>query len=170
MIRLIGAAMLLTASAALGFSAAGALRSRVYELENLILSLKTMEWELTDRRTPLPELMRRVSACMSGIVKEFYLLCLSGLERRGETPFSQLWREAVESVPFHLTEGELAQLESLGSMLGRYDVESQCAALRETRERLGEQLAQARAEKNRSGRVYSTMGLACGTLLVIVLL
>jgi len=170
MLRLVGAAMLLTASAALGFGAAGTLNARVYELENLILSLKTMEWELADRLAPLPELLRRSSSCISGVVKDFYLLCISGLEHRREAPFSQIWQEAAESIPFHLDEHELSQLENLGSTLGRYDVTSQCAALRETREKLNVLLEKAREQKERMGRVYGTMGLASGALLVIVLL
>ena len=107
---------------------------------------------------------------MNGVVKEFYLLCLSGLERRSEIPFSQIWREAAESVPFHLDEHELSQLEDLGNILGRYDAASQCAALCETRERLSRLLEKAREQKEKMGRVYGTMGLASGALLVIVLL
>ena len=170
MLRLVGAAMLLTASATLGFSAAGALNARVHELESLILSLKTMEWELSDRLTPLPELLRRVTTCTNGTVKELYLLCISGLERRREVPFLRIWREAIQCVPFHLEEQELAQLESLGAVLGRYDAASQCAALRESRVKLNELLKSAREQKEKLGRVYSTMGLASGALLVIVLL
>lgn len=170
MLRLVGAAMLLSASAALGFGAAGRLKSRVYQLEELILSLKTMEWELSDRLTPLPELLRRTSACMAGIVKEFYLLCLDGLERRREVPFSQIWREAADGVPFCLEEHELIHLENLGSILGRYDAASQCAALRETREQLDQLLNQAREQARSAGRVYKTMGVASGALLAVVLL
>ena len=170
MLRLAGAAMLLTASAALGFGAAGTLRARVNELEGLILSLKTMEWELSDRLTPLPELIRRSIACMNGVVKDFYLLCLYGLENRKEILFSSIWREAAESVPFHLDEHELSQLVDVGNILGRYDAASQCAALRESRARLNELLDHARGQKERLGRVYSTMGLTSGALLVIVLL
>lgn len=170
MLKLIGAAMLLTASAALGFGAAGTLNAQVCELEDLILSLKMMEWELSDRATPLPELLRRSSACMSGIVKDFYLLCISGVEQRRELPFSQIWHEAAESVSFHLGKQELSQLDHLGSVLGRYDAASQCAALRETRERLSRFLEDAQAQVKSAGRVYKTMGVASGALLAVVLL
>ena len=170
MLRLVGAAMLLTASAALGFGAASTLNARVHELEGLILSMKTMEWELADRLTPLPDLLRRATVCMGGVVKDFYLLCLSGLERRKETPFLRIWCEAVRCAPFHLEGQELAELENLGSVLGRYDAASQCAALRESRERLNVLLAGAREQKEKMGRVYGTMGLASGALLAIVLL
>ena len=75
MIHMIGGAMLLCASTVLGFGAAGILKERVRELEGLILSLKTMELELSGKRTPLPELIQKVKSSSRGQITQLYLLC-----------------------------------------------------------------------------------------------
>ena len=93
-----------------------------------------------------------------------------GVEQRRELPFSRIWHEAAESAAFHLSEQELSQLDHLGNVLGRYDAASQCAALRETRERLNRLLEDAQAQTKSAGRIYKTMGVASGALLAVVLL
>ena len=162
--------MLLAASAALGMSAAGELSARVRDLDQLILSLKSMEWELHSRRSPLPQVLRRTMSCMSGAVKEFYLLAISGLERRNGLPFSVIWAEAAEAAGLHLTDRDLSLLLEAGRVLGRSDADSQCAALNETRLALSRALEEAKEEQSRMGRVYGTLGVASGVFLTMILL
>lgn len=170
MVRIVGAGMLLGASAALGFGAAGALKARVRELELLVLSLELMERELSARLLPLSELMSRAAQGVSGNVKSFYLLCEQGLERQRERSFSQIWQEAAEAAQLRIAEEDRQLLDSLGGVLGRYDCASQCGALAETRERLMGVLQEARTQRDELGRVYRTLGVAAGALLSIILL
>ena len=170
MLRLVGAGMLLAASAALGLSAAGELTARVRDLEQLILAIKSMEWELHSKRSLLPEVLRRTMSCMTGNVKEFYLLCISRLERKEGVPFSQIWEQAAEAAPLHLNDTDRALLLEVGRILGRSDADSQCIALKETRERLTRALEDAREEKNRMGRVYGMLGITAGSFLAIILI
>lgn len=162
--------MLLTASTALGISAAGELSARVRDLDQLILSLKTVEWELSSRCAPIPQILRRTMSCTAGTVKEFYLLVLSRLERRSGLHFSVIWAEAAEASGLHLNERDVSLLLEAGRVLGRSDAGSQCAALSETRAALGRSLEEAREEQRRMGRVYGTLGVASGVFLTMILL
>ena len=170
MLRLTGAVLLLAASAAMGFGAAGALRRHEQVLERLIRTLEGMGRELTGRLPPLPDLLERASEESEGAVRTFFRLCGESLRRRKERPFGMLWRQALEAAQLPLEEDELALLADLGDVLGRYDGASQGRALRETAQRLEEKLARAREKNGRMGKVYGTLGVTAGAFLAIVLL
>jgi len=170
MIRLLGCTMLLFASSALGFGAAAALKERVRELEGLILSLKLMELELSNKRTPLPELLQQITNCSTGKIKLFFELCHSKLINNNCGIFSEIWRSAVEESNLHIRERELLLLKEVGNILGRYDAESQCIAIRDLRERFWVFQTEANEQYSRMGSVYSTLGITGGSLLMIVLL
>lgn len=170
MLRVIGAGLLLTASSTLGFSAASELRAHVRELEQFIASFELMERELNGRLTPLPELLRLVCGSTKDDVKSFYLLCSSSWERKRDRPFSALWRASLAAAQLRLRDEELLIIESLGEVLGRYDGESQCRAVRETVEKLKESLADAKERQARLGRVYGALGMTAGAFLIIILI
>ena len=154
----------------LGFGAAGELKARVRDLEMLAVSLEFMERELKACIPPLSQLLQRTSQVTAGDVKSFYLLCVSGMDRQKEQPFSQLWCKAAEAALLHMNAQDLQILCDVGTVLGRYDVASQCSALAEARGRLTGALKDARGQKNNLGRVYSTLGVTAGALLSIILL
>ena len=169
MIRTVGTILLLTASISLGFGAAGGLKARVQDLKMLIHSLEIMERELEAHLTPLPQLLEMASNSTKKNVKEFYSLCKSGLDRQNGHSFCGIWSNAAEAAQLRILEQDLQLLVELGSVLGRYDAAGQCCALMETREKLTFALTEAEIQKNRLGNVYTTLGIASGAILSIVL-
>lgn len=170
MVRIVGAGLLLIASAALGFGAAGELNARVRSLEMLILSFEFMERELNAHFTPISELLERTSQVLKGDVKSFYLLCISGLDKQTEQPFSVVWGEAAEAAQLRITEAELEILAEIGAVLGRYDAATQSHALNKAQERLAVRLGEAREQMRTQGKLYRTLGITSGALLSILLL
>ena len=69
-----------------------------------------------------------------------------------------------------LEQEDMDLLEQLGSVLGRYDRDSQRQALEIAGARLESQRAAAAAQKVRLGRVYGVLGLTAGLFLVILLI
>ena len=170
MLRLTGAVLLLTASAAMGFGAAGALRQHERVLERIIRALEGMERELAGHLSPLPDLLERAAEESDDEVRTFFQLCWNSLNRREQQPFGKLWGLALEAAQLPLEEDELDLLADLGDVLGRYEAARQGRALRETAQRLEEKLARARERTGRMGKVYGTLGVTAGAFLVIVLL
>jgi len=169
MIHTVGAILLLTASISLGFGAAEGLKVRVRELKLLINSLEIMERELKAHLTPLPQLLEMASSTAKQSVKEFYFLCKSGLDKQNGRSFCSLWCDAAEAAQLRISEQDLQVLMELGAVLGRYDAVGQCRALMETREKLSSALSEAEIQKNKMGSVYTTLGIASGAILSIVL-
>ena len=76
----------------------------------------------------------------------------------------------MEIAQLRLEEEERGCLEQLGTVLGRYDGESQRQALAHALERMEGCRNQAREERKRLGKVYAMLGVAAGLFLVIFLL
>ncbi len=170
MIRIVGAVLLAGGSSALGFGAVGHLEGRVRDLRELVAGLEVMQRELSWRMAPLPELLERAAQGTSGHAAQFFHLCAQGADHLNGRPFRQVWLQGEEASGLRLEETDRLLLEQLGGVLGRYDADSQRQALELAAGRLEEQRVQAQRQRQRLGRVYGTLGVAAGALLMILLI
>jgi len=162
--------MLIAAAAVYGGGSYTALkREQLNELNALCHTLRLMQDELETRALPLPELAAQLDTRTESAGKAL----LSGLLRRlpelGSRDFQNIWEECVtESVRYS---GEAARLLcTLGSFLGRYDVDSQSEAIRSCREAM-EKLHTAAAEAlPQTRRLGMGLALTSGALIVITLI
>jgi len=143
---------------------------RVGALQGLLEALSLMEWELKERETPVPELLRRLEQGAQGEVRTFFSICGGQLTCLGEQSFGEIWSGAAEQARLPLSREELAMLQGLGPVLGRYDQESQRGAIRRTGAQLATQLEEAREERDRLGRLSGVLGGAAGLLAAILLI
>ena len=169
MIRMVGAVLLAAGSCALGLSAVGHLEGRVRDLRDLVAGLEVMERELAWRLPPLPELLERAAQATGGHAAQFFRLCAQGAGHLNGRAFRQVWTQGEEASGLRLEGTDRLLLEQLGAVLGRYDGDSQRQALAGAGERLEQQRLQAQAQRQRLGRVYGTLGIAAGALLIILL-
>ena len=137
--------MLIAAAAVYGGVSYTALKKeQLNELEALCHLLRLMRDELETRALPLPELAAQLETRTEDTGKAL----LSGLLRRlpelGSRDFKSIWEECVtENVKQSVEAARL--LCTLGSFLGRYDVDSQLEAICSCREAM-EKLCTSAAE------------------------
>ena len=167
--RIIGIMLIAAAAVYGGMSYTALKREQLNELEALCHMLRLMQDELETRALPLPELAAQLDMRTENAGKAL----LSGLLRRlpllGSRDFQSIWKEIVtESVRYS---GEAARLLcTLGSFLGRYDVDSQLEAIRSCREAM-EKLHTAAAEAlPQTRRLGMGLALTSGALIVITLI
>lgn len=170
MIRMVGAALLTGGSALLGVCAVRHMDSRVNDLRQLTAGLETMTRELDYRLAPLPELLEQAAEQTGGRVERFFSLCAQGAGHLNGRSFLSVWRQAAEAAQLRLEQTDLAFLEQLGGVLGRYDGETQRRALDTAIARLEEQRAAAAEQSCRLGRVYRVLSLTAGAFLMILLI
>ncbi len=171
MLKLLGSLLLMVGAAGLGFGAAAQLQHRVTGLRALVGALEQMERELEFRLTPMPELMARLAREVQPPARYLFSYCREHLDELGARRFGQLWRNALEeNADLALTAQERQIMDGLGDVLGRYDGEGQREALRSAVSQLGECLRRAEGDRDRLGRVYATLGVGAGAMLVILLL
>lgn len=170
MIQLLGAVLLTAGSAALGFGAVGRLDGRVRDLRGLLAGVETLQRELGWRLADLSEGLELAAGEAGGRPARFFRLCAEGARRLDGRTFQQVWREGLEECRFRLDAGDREVLEQLGSVLGRYDGDSQRQALESAAARLERRQVQAAEERRRLGRVYGVLGMTAGLFLVILLI
>ena len=162
--------MLIAAAAVYGGVSYTALkREQLNELEALCHMLRLMQDELETRALPLPELAAQLDTRTENAGKAL----LSGLLRRlpelGSRDFQNIWEECVTESVKH-SEEAARLLCTLGSFLGRYDVDSQSEAIRSCREAM-EKLRTAAAEAlPQTRRLGMGLALTSGALIVITLI
>ena len=168
MIHLAGAVLLAAGCAGLGLSAVGWLEGRVRDLRGLVAGLEGMEREMGWRQAPLTELLELAAEESGGRPGNFFRRCAGELARETENSFAQIWlRTSREGLC--LAQADRLPLEQLGGVLGRYDAGSQRQALAAAARRLEEQRRAAQERRQRLGRVYGTLGITAGALLMILL-
>ncbi len=170
MLKLLGALLLMGCGLALGLDPAGELRRRAAALEGWRGALELMGAELEFSLPPMGELLVRSARGAPEPVRRGLDQAAEGLGELGERPFSDIWIGALESCAPPLTREDLELLGRLGSVLGRYDGQSQ----RQTVERVAGELAarerRLREELRRSGKAWIATGLSLGAFAAILLL
>jgi len=170
MLKLLGAVLLTFGGLWAGLNAAGDLRRRVRDLEAWSAALGLLESELRFSLPAMPELMATLARRSGGSPRDVLAAVAAGLDRLGEKPFEELWTEAVTAGAGALTGEDVDVLCRLGPVLGRYGWEDQCRAAEAARRELDDHAAQARAELERRGKTYGTLGASLGAFAAILLM
>lgn len=170
MLKMVGAALLLTGGVGLGVSAVRRLERRVITLRSLTQALVLMERELDFRLPPMKELIWETARRSAEPASGFLRACAEGMDELEGRPLAGLWQQAAMDKLPALKPCDLETILSVGAVLGRYDAESQRGAISAARERLNGFWADAVEERRRQGKVYSVLGATAGAFLVILLL
>lgn len=170
MLRLMGALLVAGAAAYIGFSAARRLGERVETLRGFLAALQFMADELECRLTPMPELLARLRQEGAEAVRPFFAACERKMNRLGDVHFSEIWSSALTYCRLPLEAEDQETLLVLGRLLGRYELEAQLRGLGAATRELTRALERAEADRLRLGRLYRTLGLGAGVMLVLILL
>ena len=170
MARWLGAALLLAGSSAMGAWAVAQLRGRTQDLQGLTAGLEAMSRTLTASLAPLDEMLQAAETCAGPRPAQLFRYCRRNLVQLNGQPFVHLWDKALKETPLRLEKEDLTVLRQVGNVLGRYDSDSQAAALGQAVQRLAQHQRQAQERQGRLGRVYGTLGVASGLFLSIMLL
>lgn len=170
MLRWVGAALIVLSSALISMNSVVRSRQRIRALEALTQALNEMCAELTDRRTPLPELTERLASRQKQPAAEFFGAVTFNLLRR-ELPFYAAWEMALrETEPLCLLPEERQAMENLGRQLGRSGAGLQEEALLAAEKKLALFLQLEESEHLKKGRIRAALGAGAGAMLAILLL
>lgn len=164
--RALGALLILFACGGIGLGWTARQKGKIALLEALRSSVEALGTELTQRGTPLPEILEkearrggRLAACCARLAEA--LRQGTGMARAAE-PFLE-----------RLEELELAQavlpLAELCQVLGRYDAPTQGAACGRCALRLEALEEEQRRLLQEKGRLYHTVPLALGAMAALVI-
>ena len=167
--RIFGAGLIL---AALAFGALVYLNTRRQRIElmaQLSAALDTAAGELSLRSLPLPRLFELLEKRSGGAAAEFFGALCTGMDRLSEEDFSTLWESAAEEHLGLLHSTEREEIDRLGAVLGRYELQRQLAAVRDCRAAMDRALSSARQDYPTQRRLALGLSATTGALLIIIL-
>lgn len=172
MIKLFLYMIILTGGAGVGYLKARPYENRVMHLDDLILTLKTMESEMEYRSDPLPTLLERIGSKSKDKSGEFLTSLLRLLVDNERLDFYESWKMAVWKVydGSSLNSEDMDILSKAGIELGKTDMENQKAMFAHLFSGLERQRKDAAEERRIKTKLYRTLGAASGALAVIMLL
>jgi len=168
-LKLIGAICIILSCSGVGFSMAAAHRREEGALRQLMGLLDHFGCELQYRLTPLPELCRGAMVDREGdILKVLNILTLE-LEKQVSPDAGSCMRIAVEKAG-RIPQSLRRNLLTLGTSLGRYDLQGQLNGIESVRVRCRSDLEELQRNRDVRLRSYQTLGLCAGCALAILFL
>ena len=166
-----GAVALLAGCVSLGFYLAAQEGFRVHDLQEFKKALMILSSEIEHMRSPLAiasaNIAKRVKEPISSLFAQFASLLT---KNEGETAY-QLWVQAAESNKHrsYLSKEDWDAIESFGKTLGYLDKQMQQSAITCTIEYINEKTASLQTQSDKNKRMFRSLGVIGGLLLVVLL-
>lgn len=172
MLRLIGSVLVIGASTALGLSARQRIIRRANVLAQLIQAIDFIAAELSERQTPLPEIIRGLTREGGVDSRCFFTEMDRRIRQEDGLSFSYRWQTTARDMAeeLGLENDEIAVLRDAALYLGRYQTEQQLFGLQQTRARLEAIRVHVCDELKTKGSIYRTCGIAAGIVTVLMML
>lgn len=166
-IKIIGAILIIASCGGLGFSMCQNHRREEQAIEQLAQSLDWMVWELNYRMPPLAALCRGAAEAGRGAVSQVLQQLAYELDSQLTPDISACMTAAIAAVP-RLPEKAAAHLKTVGTSLGRFDLQGQISALEMAAALCKRDLQHMSSGREIRMRNYQTLGLCTGAALVIL--
>lgn len=171
-IKIMGSLFLLGSAASIGFLKAEELNERVKKLQELKRMMVLLQGELRFHRATLSEAFGNVADRVAEPFQSFLKETAKKLEERDEEGFGSVWSKKSKEL-LH-TEGlkkeDAHLLELLGSSLGYLDLTMQTETLNLVMIQTEDAITAAKEQQKSKGKLYQTMGITVGALLVLLII
>jgi stage III sporulation protein AB len=171
MLKFIGAVFILIAAALFGFLQALHYARRPKQIRGLIGALQRMETEMTYALTPLPELLEALSRQTAEPIASLYRVAAERLMSTSGISTREIWQQEVKETwirtSMKLPEQEI--MLQLGHVLGMSDRGDQVKHLHLAVSQLQLEEADSREEQRKYEKMWKSLGILIGALLVILM-
>lgn len=171
MIRIAALVLIAVSCAGLGFVKSQALSARVRDLLMLRKILRLLKGEISYAGTPLPEAFYRIGGKMEMPFRDFLQDLSVDMQRYEGESFSEIFDRNTDC---HLKETRLSredreEWKEFGRMLGYLDREMQLSTLKSFDETLAWKIGELKEGLPARKKLYQSLGVMGGLLLVIFL-
>ncbi len=172
--KYLGGILVFFSSAGMGLWLGWQWRGRLKTLERLRQMVYFLKGEITYSHAALAEALERVGKRDGGDLGRVFAEAAEGiLSQEGES-FQEIWNSRVEGLLSMetgrlLTSEDVEQLKELGAHLGYLDVDMQERTLLLYLEQLDHSITWLREHLQEKCRLYTSLGIAGGMFLVIVM-
>lgn len=172
MLKLAGALLILFAATAVGFLQSAYYVKRPKQIRDMIQALQSLETEIIYGFTPLPHALEKIGQSIDPPAAGLFTTTADQLNSRRGRSTKEIWEEGVWSIwpATSLGKNEQSTLLQLGEHLGLSDREDQMKHLRLAMEQLKAEEIRAQSEYTRYGKMWKSLGVLGGLLVVILLI
>lgn len=165
LVKLIGAALLVASSFAVGLSMSKSLYRRKAFIKSFIVFIDSLA---THIRYNTDDIFKLVSMCADS--EE--LKCFEFFSKPHSEPFDKLWSKSVLTIPraYALTKSDVELLLQFGSQLGKTDIDGQLKHIKLYKDFFKKQLYDAEDAIVKKSKLYKTMGLFVGTAAALMMM
>lgn len=172
MIDFFGCLLIFIACTAAGFYQASLLAKRSKQIRMLIHQLQRLETEIVYAMTPLPQAIEQIGKQSAPPLSRLFLSISHSLQQQKGKSTSQCWEEGVHRY-WHETALQTNEKEiflRLGHYLGISDREDQKKYILLSLQQLSAEEDIAREKQQRYEKMYRSLGVLSGLLIIILLL
>lgn len=170
--KLLGALLVLLACSGLGMAAAAAIAARPRQLQKLRSDLTWLEMDINYAATPLPEALAKLAQISEEPVRSLWQETLACLANGEGVTAEEAWQRSLRRFRrlSALQENDLAVLRDFGAGLGTTNRQEQLKKFKLLQEQLAALQTQAEEARQKTERLYRTLGVLTGIALIILLL
>lgn len=132
--------------------------------------LEQLRGALESEASPLPELFQTLSKRCSGQAQTVLDTLVSHLDMLGRESFETIWIRALQENASVLDADARRELESLGAVLGRYELSAQLEAISACLSSIRRYAASVESGLRQSGRLTLGLSLSASAMLGILLI
>lgn len=170
MIKIFGSLLILLACSGAGFLIAQGYINRSKEIRQMQNIVAYIETEIIYGHTPLFTIMKNISERENGSISKIFALIAEEM-KSNHSSFALCWKTAFGKLKFltSLKDREIQIMLHLGSILGQSDRENQQKHLRIALTHLQTEEQNAQEQQYRYEKLFRTLGILTGILIVILL-
>ena len=167
--KLLGFSLIVCASIVFGLRQNEDKKNHIVNLNSFILMLDLIKAELNSNVCSIPELIEKILPKLNDASLSFVNVLKINLSLLGTKSFSAIWKESLCICSGSLYDKEFEALETLGQVLGKYDIETQSHHLDESIKLLRKSEIDAEFEFPQLKRLNLGVSVSAGLLLAILL-
>lgn len=165
-VKFILLAIILGISAFIGITISKKYSTRVKELKEIQRALHIFEEKIKFTYQPIPDVFAEIADKCSPSIAQIFFDASVNMEYQ----FAGVaWENALDNSKTKLTKEDIDILKGLSKMLGNTDLDGQVSEIRLTEKFIDTKIKDAEYERNKSEKMYRTLGLTVGLTIVIIL-
>jgi len=141
--------------------------NRVKELQEFQNALNIFKTKIRYTAEPIPEIFTEISSNMNSNIGSIFKVASNNMKL---VTAGEAWSLALNAEVLNIDDEDKNILKNLSKLLGKTDIEGQISQIELTSTFLDEQISKAEREKNKSEKMYRTLGVILGVAIVIILM
>lgn len=167
--KYIGFLLLLTGCTGLGMSFAEDYRERIRVLSQIDKMLCFLSDRILTEKDSLPEAFFHTSKRFDGTWKQFLKEMYEETENQNGKTLVEIWREKSSNLQKVMEERDYILFQDAMKQTGFSTETGQLSALKDYQARIREQLKELTEQKKEKCKLYQSLGIMCGILIIVIL-